>query len=98
MIRTLTGLVFLLLAAGVASAEPPSDATILTKVAAGRACDAVIIKNRTADGVILPVPGLGFLPLPVQVWDCTVWHTPMNAPAGVPKKRDTVRLFTLAGG
>lgn len=96
MPRSLLTLALLLFAAGVASAVPPSDAAILTKVAAGRACDAVIIKNRTADGVILPVPGLGFLPVPVQVWDCTVWHTPAKAPAGAPKKRDSVRLFTLA--
>jgi hypothetical protein len=96
MPRALLVLALLLVAVGVASAEPPSDATILTKVAAGRVCDAVIIKNRAADGVILPLPGLGFVPLPVQVWDCTVWYTPAKAPAGAPKKRDCVRLLTLA--
>jgi hypothetical protein len=47
---------------------------------------------------VLPLPALGFVHLPVEVWRSVVTHTPPNAPAGAPRKRDIVRLFTLAGG
>lgn len=97
MTRNMITLVLLLFAGSVALADPPSDARVLsnTKVppAASNVC---IIKNCEKSGFVLPVPGLGFLPVPLSVWECTSFHFPPNAPAGARPVRRTVHLFTLA--
>lgn len=99
MIRTLVGLAFSLLAAGVASAAPPTWQRVLDTVKVPpRACDTAVSSQMIADALVLPLPAFGFVHLPVEVWRSVVTHTPPNAPAGAPKKRDTIRLFTLAGG
>ncbi len=97
MFRKLLGVVVLLACAAVASAEPPSDRRVLANTKVPPVADNVsIVKNCERNGFILPVPGLGFVPLPVQAWTCTVLHTPPRAPAGTPPARNVVRLFTLA--
>ena len=97
MIRKLLGVMILLTCAAVVSAEPPSDRRVLTNSQVPPVADNVsIVKNCERNGFILPVPGLGFVPLPVQAWRCDVFHTPPRAPAGTPPARNVVRLFTLA--
>jgi hypothetical protein len=97
MTRSMLALALLVFAASVAFADPPSSGRVLAKAnVPPQACDATVVGHKLAAGLVLPVPGLGFLPLPIEVWSCHVSHTPPNAPAGVPKCRTTVRLFTLA--
>jgi hypothetical protein len=97
MTRHLLTLGLLLFAGSVAVADPPSDARVLasTKVP-NAASDVCIIKNREKNGFIVPVPGLGFLPVPLSLWECTSFHFPPNAPAGARQLRRTVYLFALA--
>jgi hypothetical protein len=85
-----------LIVATVASAAPPSDGRVLAGVPAPVQC-ALIVRQKAIDGLILPVTGLGFLTLPVEVWRCTVDFLPPNAPAGAPWGRAVLHLFTLAG-
>jgi hypothetical protein len=97
MPRTLLAMAILLMWTAVASAEPPSFQRVVAKAQVPpRAGEVCVASNQLARGLVLPVPGLGFLPVPVEVWDCDVWHTPPNAPAGAPRLRTTVRLITLA--
>jgi hypothetical protein len=99
VVRTLLGLAFLLIAAGVGSAAPPTWQRVMATVnVPPRACDTAVASEMIADALVVPLPALGFVHLPVEVWRTVVTHTPPNAPAGAPKKRDIVRLFTLAGG
>lgn len=97
MTRKLLALAIVLMLTAIASAEPPQWQRVVSnaKVPAG-ANEVCVVSNQLARGLVLPVPGLGFLPLPVEVWNCDVWHTPPNAPAGAPRLRATVRLITLA--
>lgn len=95
MLRRLLTLVGFLACGSVVLAEPPAGRVLSKANVPAGACDTTVISCKTASGLLLPVPGLGFVPLPVEVWDCTVIHTPPNAPAGAPKLRNVVRLFTL---
>ena len=96
MTRPLLTLALLLFAGSFVLADPPSDARVLanTKVPPA-ASDICIIKNREKNGFVLPLPGLGFLPVPLSVWECTSFHFPPNAPAGAREVRRTVYLFAL---
>ena len=96
MFRNLLGVIAVLSGAAV-SAEPPSDRRVLATANIPPVADNVsIVKSCERNGFILPVPGLGFVPLPVQAWTCTVFHTPPRAPAGTPPAQNVVRLVTLA--
>ncbi len=97
MTRKLFGMLLLLVVGSEATAEPPTDRRVLSGANVPPVADNVtIVKNCARNGLILPVPGLGFVPLPVQAWQCTVFHTPPKAPAGVRPNQSVVRLFTLA--
>lgn len=97
MIRKLFGMLLSLVVASAAIAEPPTDRRVLAGANVPPVADNVtIVKNRERNGIILPLPGLGFVPLPVEAWQCTVFHTPPRAPAGVRPNQSVVRLFTLA--
>lgn len=97
MIRPSLTLALLVIAGSAVLADPPSDARVLsnTKVPPA-ASDVCVIKNREKNGFIVPVPGLGFLPVPVSMWECTSFHFPPNAPAGARLVRRTVHLFALS--
>ncbi len=95
MVRELFGLLAVLVGVGVASAEPPAQQVLAKANVPPRAGDAFVVSNKAVNGMVLPVPGLGFVPVPVAVWRCEVWHTPPGAPAGSPRVRDVVTLFTF---
>lgn len=96
MVREVFGLIAVLACAGVASAEPPVQQALAKAKVPPRAGDAFVVSNQSVNGMVLPLPGLGFVPVPVQVWRCEVWHTPPGAPAGSPRVRSVVSIFTLA--
>jgi hypothetical protein len=96
MVRELFGLVAVLVCVGVASAEPPAQQVLAKAKVPPRAGDACIVSCKAVNGMVFPVPGLGFVPVPVEVWRCEVWHTPPGAPAGSPRVRDVVNIFTWA--
>lgn len=95
MCRQLLGLMSVLVWAGLAAAAPPPQQVLAKANVPARAGDALIMSNKAVNGMVLPVPGLGFVPVPVAVWRCEVWHTPPGAPAGAPRVRNVVTLFTL---
>jgi len=95
MFRKLLGLMAVLVCAGIASAEPPPQQVLAKAKVPPRAGDALIMSSKAVNGMVLPVPGLGFVPVPVAVWRCEVWHTPPGAPAGSPRERDVVTMFTF---
>ena len=85
------------LLAVVLHAGPPTDAQVLRRVEVPRVVgDAVVVKNKLADGLLVPVPKLGFVTLPVVVWGCDVYHTPPNFPAGAPPLWKYGSFFLLA--
>ena len=97
MTRPLLALALVVFAGSIALAEPPSDLRVLASTQVPPAASNVcVVKNREKNGFILPVPGLGFLPVPVSVWECTSFHFPPNAPAGARPVRRTVHLFALS--
>lgn len=96
MSRRLLGLFALLVLGGVATAEPPSDSRVVhwAKVPAGSGI--LISTTKEMKGLWLPIPRLGFVKLPVEVWKCDVQFIPPGAPAGTPLIRRTGRFITLA--
>lgn len=96
MFRKLFGLVALTVGAGVAAADPPTQQVLVKANVPARAGDAFVVSSKAVNGLVLPVPGLGFVPVPVEVWRCEVWHTPPGAPAGSPRVRSVVNIYTLA--
>ncbi len=97
MIRKLLGVVGALACAAVATAEPPAQRAMVKANVPPRAGDAFVVSNKAVNGMLLPLPGLGFVPLPVEAWRCEVWHTPPGAPAGTPRVRNVVTLFSFGG-
>lgn len=97
MVRWLLGLVGFLACGSVALAEPPSGQRVMAKAGVPPQVQCVFTTSqKMANAVLLPLPNLGFVPLPVEVWRCTVDYPPPNAPAGAPRVRAIVHLFTLA--
>ena len=88
---------FSLLLALLPQVGPPPDRVVLERVNLPPALgESVVVKNKLANGLIAPLPGLGFLSLPVAVWECDVYHTPRAAPAGAPPVRMSARFFAWA--
>ncbi len=94
------GLIFgLFLALSTAKAAEPTDAQVLSRtpeVGVGRSVS--ILKSQSAKSLILPIPVLGFVELPVEIWDCAIWSAlPPPAPAGTRGLVTTVQLWRWAG-
>jgi hypothetical protein len=96
MSRSLLGLLALLVLVGVATAEPPSDDRVIRAATLPAGAGCFITKNKLTSGLLLPIPRLGFVQLPVEVWTCDVHFTPPRAPAGAPQVRVSGRFITLA--
>jgi len=96
MSRSLLGLLALLVVGGAVTAEPPSDTRLIRSAAVPAGAGCFITKNKLTSGLLLPIPRLGFVEMPVEVWTCDVHFTPPRAPAGAPQVRVSGRFFTLA--
>jgi hypothetical protein len=96
MFRSLLGLLALLVVGGVATAEPPSDDRVIRSAAVPAGVGCFTAKNKLMSGLLAPVPGLGFVNVSVELWQCDVWFTPPRSPAGAPQVRRTGRFLTLA--
>jgi len=96
MFRRLLTLVGFLVCGSVAMAEPPSTQRIAAKANVPPQVQCLFTTTqKVTHGILLPLPSLGFVPLPVEVWRCTVDYPPPNAPAGAPRIRAIVHLLTL---
>jgi len=74
----------------------PSDHAVHQAVGLPVLNDTVVVKEKRADGVLLPLPHLGFVTVPVTVHDCSVYRQRPNAPAGVPPAVwGSVRVISL---
>ena len=94
------GLIFVLfLAISSANAAEPTDAQVLSRtpeVGVGRTVS--ILKSCSATSLILPIPVLGFVELPVEIWNCAIWSAlPPPAPAGARGLVTTVQFWRWAG-
>lgn len=96
MFRSLLGSLTLLSVGSLATAEPPSAERVIRSAAVPAGVGCFTSKHKLMSGLLVPVPGLGFLNLSVELWQCDVWFTPPRAPAGAPQVRVTGRFFTLA--
>jgi hypothetical protein len=96
MLRSLLGSLALLMVGSLATAEPPSDSRVVRWAEVPAGTGILISTTKVMKGLLLPVPRLGFVQLPVELWNCDVEFTPPGAPAGTPQIRRSARFFTLA--
>lgn len=96
MPRTLLGLLAALVVGSVAFADPPSNERLIRWAEVPVGTGVFITTNKVTNGLLVPVPRLGFLTLPIELWDCGVQFTPPGVPAGAPQIRRCGRFVTLA--
>lgn len=96
MPRTLLGLFAAVVVGSVASAAPPSNDRVIRWAEVPVGTGVFMTANKVVSGLLVPVPRLGFLSLPVELWECGVQFAPPGAPAGAPQIRRCARFVTLA--